>query len=63
MKRDKKLDKEIQGLIDAVELGIDWGIPIPQQQYEQYQKIKEGTLWTQKKQRDKRQDSLDIKSQ
>lgn len=44
MKRDKKLDKEIQGLVDAVELGIDWGIPIPQQQYEQYQKIKEGTL-------------------
>ncbi len=44
MKRDKKLDKEIQGLVDAVELGIDWGIPIPQQQYEKYQKIKEGTL-------------------
>lgn len=44
MKKDKKPDEETQGFIDAVELGIDWGMEITQEQYEKYQKIKEGTL-------------------
>ena len=36
---EEKLTSDEQGFIDAVELALDWNIPIPKEDYEKYEKL------------------------
>lgn len=41
--QQKERLEESQGLIDTVELAIDYGLPVSQEAYEQYKQLKEET--------------------